>query len=794
MAFSRGDRSDILDRMAAQGELQPGTLFAGDFEIVGTLGQGGMGAVYVARQRSTGAERALKLMHPDLVRSPELRAKFEQEARIGARIDSDHVAQVLAAGVDAASGMPWIAMELLRGETLAARVERGGPMPWPDVVAVFGQVCHALAGANRQSIVHRDLKPENIFLATPRLSGVDLMVKLLDFGIAKVVAESTSSQTGVMGTPLYMAPEQYQGRGIGAQTDVWALGLIAFYLLTGKNYWRNAGATTSGPAMLMYEVCMDDILPGSTRAEALGVASFLPQGFDAWFAGCVARDPAARFADAGQVIVGMRALAGPASIPGGRPLAAPMPGAAPMSAGSSAAGRSGTVPVASGGLMPLAAVARSGAAAPGASVPGLANDGVANAKGGSPRGLVAAVVAVLVLGGIGAARWASRSTAPARADVDAGAEGVEATTVASASTPDTASASVPAPSPTAFACAVADAPPEKDDDGVHALALDDSPVRGNPSAPVTIVEFSDFQCPFGGRAQATLDRVRETYGDKVRFVFKNLPLSFHARAEPAAEFALEAAAAKGSKGFWAAHDLLFKNQQRLEDADLSAYAALLGLDAVRVQAAISGKNYATAVPAHAATPLAVDQRLAAEVGATAAPTFFINGRKLVGAQPFERFKAAIDRALVDDPLPAAPVAHAPAAPAAAQANPHGACSHACAPAMLDASGCCMSPAEAQRQQQLQQQQQQEQLRQQQLQLQQQQEQQRQWQLQQQQQQLQQAQQQQQEEQQRQHQMEAQRHAAEAQRHAVEAQQRAGCSRACAPELRDASGCCPKARK
>ena len=294
--------------MSGESQLRPGAVFAGDFEIVEPLGEGGMGALYVARQRSTGALRALKLMQPELVRSPGMREKFEQEARIGARIDSDHVAQVLAAGVDPGTGAPWIAMELLRGETLAFRVERSGPLAWAEVVAIFAQMGHALGRAHRQGIVHRDLKPENVFLAAPRVVGVALMVKLLDFGIAKVVAESQTTQTGVIGTPAYMAPEQYQGRGISPATDVWALGLIAFYLLTGKSYWRNATGSTSGPASLMYETCMDPLVAASTRAAELGAAQRLPPGFDAWFARCVAREPQDRFGTVDDALASMRAL------------------------------------------------------------------------------------------------------------------------------------------------------------------------------------------------------------------------------------------------------------------------------------------------------------------------------------------------------------------------------------------------------------------------------------------------------------------------------------------------------
>jgi len=99
-------------------ELVPGQIFAADFRVVRPLSKGGMGSVYVVEQMSTQLQRALKLMHPELVRDPRLRQRFEQEARIGGHIASDHIAQVISAGVDAASGTPWLAMELLQGESL----------------------------------------------------------------------------------------------------------------------------------------------------------------------------------------------------------------------------------------------------------------------------------------------------------------------------------------------------------------------------------------------------------------------------------------------------------------------------------------------------------------------------------------------------------------------------------------------------------------------------------------------------------------------------------------------------
>src|ERR1700690_4278358 len=108
--------------------LPPGTIFATDYRVIQPLSEGGMGAVYVAEQLSTGKQRALKLMLPQLVADPKLRARFEQEARIGSKLESEHVIEVVAAGVDHDTGMPWLAMELLRGEDLATYMQHHGAL------------------------------------------------------------------------------------------------------------------------------------------------------------------------------------------------------------------------------------------------------------------------------------------------------------------------------------------------------------------------------------------------------------------------------------------------------------------------------------------------------------------------------------------------------------------------------------------------------------------------------------------------------------------------------------------
>lgn len=293
--------------------LQPGSVFAGDFRIERALAMGGMGAVYVAEQLSTGRKRALKLLLPSLVESERSRERFEQEARVASRIASDHVVEVVSAGVDPASGAPWLAMELLEGETLAGRVERAGPLPPAETLEVMRQLCHALGAAHASGLVHRDIKPENLFLARPRRDGVPFTLKILDFGIAKLTEDvrARGGATGAIGSPLWMAPEQASAAGVGPTADVWALGLVVFHCLTGRHYWRSAGEHDATLQGLLKEVMLDPLVPASSRAAELGVPALLPPGIDPWFSRVVEREPARRFADATQCLAALEPLLSP---------------------------------------------------------------------------------------------------------------------------------------------------------------------------------------------------------------------------------------------------------------------------------------------------------------------------------------------------------------------------------------------------------------------------------------------------------------------------------------------------
>jgi serine/threonine protein kinase len=290
-------------------DLQPGAIFASDFRIVRPLSEGGMGSVYVVEQLSTGAQRALKLMKKELVADATLRDRFLQEARVGARIASDHVVQVISAGIDASTNVPWLVMELLVGEEVDQRIKRAGPLSRAEVLEVARQLSHALGAAHAMGVVHRDLKPNNLFLAQARTAGAPFSVKVLDFGIAKILEDANASGTMAIGTPLWMAPEQTEKKGqVAPGTDVWAVGLIVFYLLTGKIYWAAAAGPSTSMQTLLREMLFEPIVAPSQRAAELGVGHLLPQGFDAWFLRVVERDLARRESDVRRALAALEPM------------------------------------------------------------------------------------------------------------------------------------------------------------------------------------------------------------------------------------------------------------------------------------------------------------------------------------------------------------------------------------------------------------------------------------------------------------------------------------------------------
>jgi TPR repeat protein/tRNA A-37 threonylcarbamoyl transferase component Bud32 len=316
--------------MTAAQRVELGAVFARQFRVQRVLAEGGMGTVYVAEQLSTGKLRALKVLLPEIVSDPRLREQFTQEARVGSMIGSAQIVDVVAAGVDEFTGLPWLAMELLDGEDLSTLVERNKTLAPEHVRAVFEQLGEALGAAHRAGVIHRDLKPENVFLARSNIRGVPFLLKVLDFGIARLVAQSAVpvSTTRALGSPLWLAPEQAQtGAPLSPCTDVWPLGLLAYHLLTGRYFWKAANAEAINLTALLVEVTIEALPLASVRAAEQQVGHLLPHGFDAWFARCVVREPEQRFADGAEACEALGRLFGWAQASSSAPLSGPFFGA-----------------------------------------------------------------------------------------------------------------------------------------------------------------------------------------------------------------------------------------------------------------------------------------------------------------------------------------------------------------------------------------------------------------------------------------------------------------------------------
>ncbi|MBK8256853.1 MAG: protein kinase [Polyangiaceae bacterium] len=216
------------------------SVLAGKYRVVRKLGQGGMGSVFEAVDPS-GRHVAVKVMVTELASNQTLMGRFAREAQAAAAIDTPHIVKTLEAGADPQTGAPYMVMELLRGEDLDQVLKRLGALPIEVSLRIAAQACVALQKAHEQRVLHRDIKPANLFLAE---DGPHSVVKLLDFGVAKVKPEVTRSnaetagltRTGSMlGSPLYMAPEQARGyKDIDFRADLWSLGVVLYKMLSGR--------------------------------------------------------------------------------------------------------------------------------------------------------------------------------------------------------------------------------------------------------------------------------------------------------------------------------------------------------------------------------------------------------------------------------------------------------------------------------------------------------------------------------------------------------------------------------
>ena len=218
---------------------RPGDVLAGKYRVESVLGVGGMGIVLLVRHIDLGQQMAVKLMMPGVIHDDQAAARFVREARAAAAIQSEHVVRIFDVGT-LDSGLPYMVMELLRGEDLSQLLARESHLAIQDAVDYVLQASHAIAEAHARGIVHRDLKPSNLFVTTR--SDATPLVKVLDFGISKALnpevdvpsSANLTATSAIMGSPLYMSPEQVRNaKQVDARTDIWALGVILHELLTG---------------------------------------------------------------------------------------------------------------------------------------------------------------------------------------------------------------------------------------------------------------------------------------------------------------------------------------------------------------------------------------------------------------------------------------------------------------------------------------------------------------------------------------------------------------------------------
>ena len=208
-----------------------GSTLEGKYEIEARVGVGSMGSVYRALNLRTGSALAVKVMHPAMAESGAAVRRFLLEAQNASKLDNPHIVRVLDRG-ETPEGLPFMVMEYVDGQTLEALLSKG-PLPPERVVAIAEQIVKGLGGAHRRGLIHRDIKPENVMLVD--VFGDELHVKLLDFGIARAASEKPASGTMVLGTPRYMAPEQWSAQAVlDARSDLYSLGCVMYHMLVGQ--------------------------------------------------------------------------------------------------------------------------------------------------------------------------------------------------------------------------------------------------------------------------------------------------------------------------------------------------------------------------------------------------------------------------------------------------------------------------------------------------------------------------------------------------------------------------------
>lgn len=300
-AVGRSASAESLGPTSSSEAFTEDELFAGRYRIESVLGTGGMGIVYAATHVELRLPVALKIIHPSLADSDEVRARFAREARAGALLSSPHTLRIHDAGA-LGTGECFVVMERLEGTNLSDLVRSKGPLPVELAVDYVVQACAGLAEAHAIGLIHRDVKPENLFLAHYRCSAP--IIKVMDFGIARWLGgelhgSRITNPKSSLGSPCYQSPEQMENAtDVDERTDVWSLGLTLFELLTGACPFE---------AESIQETCWR-VLKGP-RPSLLALRSEVPPGLAEVVERCLEQDRSRRFASVRQLATALRPYA-----------------------------------------------------------------------------------------------------------------------------------------------------------------------------------------------------------------------------------------------------------------------------------------------------------------------------------------------------------------------------------------------------------------------------------------------------------------------------------------------------
>jgi serine/threonine protein kinase/DNA-directed RNA polymerase subunit RPC12/RpoP len=280
----------------AQGPGELGRL--GPYHVLGVLGAGGMGVVFRAQDPQLERSVALKAMLPALAASPSAKQRFLREARAAAALDDDHIVQIYQVGED--RGIPFLAMQFLKGETLDALLRRVNHLPVPEAVRIGREIAEGLAAAHAQGLIHRDIKPANIWLEAAQ-AGSDRAgrVKILDFGLARAVTpDQQITQSGaILGTPAYMSPEQSGGKAVDHRADLFSLGCVIYQTATGVSPFQSSDPVTTLIAVATQQ-----------PRSLFEIDPAIPTELDDLVMRLLCKDPAGRPASAGHVVESLRSI------------------------------------------------------------------------------------------------------------------------------------------------------------------------------------------------------------------------------------------------------------------------------------------------------------------------------------------------------------------------------------------------------------------------------------------------------------------------------------------------------